>query len=270
MNFTETNNFVKTINRAISYLVIGAICTKPMLDNIYKINTELKKLNTDNVIDEILSNGSNILEYIHFYEMKCENLLKSTFEYDPGYCYFRYIDESGEVIERALSDLVFITEYDTPDTELDLTDEEYYEALILIRSIAFGVWILIGELKQKLSQIKTITADHIPQIEETNRTMTTEALKKYFKPQFKGFGNNINTYETFMLHLQQNRTAKEFAKIALLAYEGSMMNDQKPSTFSEWLSIFYNAVGITCNHKYKKSELKNIDDSMKNLFCYLY
>lgn len=103
------------------------------------------------------------------------------------------------------------------------------------------------------------------------RTINKDELSKYFKPQFKGIGNNgINYLETFLSHLQTPRSAKAYAQIALMCYSGGQMNSLKPKSFSEWYSIFSSIVG--CERK-KYDNTKKLHEStpgsLKNTFSYL-
>lgn len=108
-----------------------------------------------------------------------------------------------------------------------------------------------------------------PKVEQTIRIIDSKTLELYFKPQFKGMGSNINNLATFIQDLQVDRTAKDFAKIAFLAYDGKGMNNRKPKTFSKWLSIFFRAIGRQNEYLYKPCELKDIDESLKKVFSYL-
>lgn len=74
-----------------------------------------------------------------------------------------------------------------------------------------------------------------------NKVIDAKMLEPYFKPQFKGMGGGINKFATFVQDLQEKRTAKDYAKIAWVAYESKLMNDRKPINFSGWLSIFFKA-----------------------------
>lgn len=98
-----------------------------------------------------------------------------------------------------------------------------------------------------------------------------EGLSRYFKPQFKGMGNNaINYFKMFTEHLKEERTAKAYAQIALMCYNGEQMNSLKPKTFKKWYEVFCEMVG--CAHKTYDNMVK-LDNStpneLRNLFSYL-
>ncbi|KAA6318276.1 hypothetical protein EZS27_031696 [termite gut metagenome] len=105
---------------------------------------------------------------------------------------------------------------------------------------------------------------------EPQRVINTDELGSYFKNSFKGGGyGSINHFNTLIKELRTNRTAKEFAQIALLAYEGGKMNSRRPVDFTEWHKIFCACVG--CEYvEYKPNKLRNPRKSIKELFNYLY
>jgi len=105
--------------------------------------------------------------------------------------------------------------------------------------------------------------------EKPQRTIDEERLKSYFLSPFKGMGNgNINHFETMIEEFKTDRTAKEFAQIALMIYESQKMSDRKTNTFAEWYSIFCKCVD--CDRKtYKPSQLKPFPEKLTKLFNYL-
>lgn len=148
----------------------------------------------------------------------------------------KYTDHTGKIVTTKYSRLSYIPDYDLVSTTYDQVIKE--------------------------SGIKcSSNAD--------NKVIDAKMLEQYFKPQFKGMGGGINKFATFMQDLQGERTAKDFAKIAWLAYEGKFMNDRRPGSFSKWLSIFFKAIGIQGKYGYKPCELEDIDDSTKKIFSYL-
>jgi hypothetical protein len=102
------------------------------------------------------------------------------------------------------------------------------------------------------------------------RTINEEKLKPYFKAQFKGLGNgNIDNFHWLIEHLQQDRTAKAFAQIALMIYKSSnALNNTKPNNFKAWYSVFCECVG--CEQKtYQPKDLRNPPETLTKLFNYL-
>lgn len=103
------------------------------------------------------------------------------------------------------------------------------------------------------------------------KTINKDELDQYFKPKFKGMGNTtINYLAIFIEHLQVPRTAKAYAQIALMCYEGAQMNDLKPKSFSRWYEIFCKAVGCERKTYDNKNKLReDTPESLKTLFVYL-
>lgn len=101
------------------------------------------------------------------------------------------------------------------------------------------------------------------------RTIDAEKLQSYFLPAFKGMGNGtINHFDSMIEELKTNRSAKEFARIALIIYESDKVNRRKPKTFAEWHKIFCECIG--CEQiKYDPNKLRNPRDNLKKLFAYL-
>ncbi len=68
--------------------------------------------------------------------------------------------------------------------------------------------------------------------------------------------------------LKANRTAKEFAQIALMIYKSNKMSDRKPNTFASWYNVFCECV--RCEKKtYKPSQLTPFPENLTRLFNYL-
>jgi len=113
------------------------------------------------------------------------------------------------------------------------------------------------------------TNDKNENTDKPERIIDSERLKGFFNSTFKGMGNgNIDYLSTFIDELKRDRTAKAFAQIALMCYNGKQMNDRKPKTFSEWYSIFCECV--MCEKKtYKPKDLSPITENIEKLFNYL-
>lgn len=106
-------------------------------------------------------------------------------------------------------------------------------------------------------------------IVKPQRTINNEKLKIYFSSTFKGMGNgNINHFDIMIVELNTDRTAKEFAQIALMIYDSNKMNDRKPKSFNKWYESFCECVG--CEKKtYKPNDLKPLPKNLTKLFSYL-
>ena len=68
--------------------------------------------------------------------------------------------------------------------------------------------------------------------------------------------------------LKLNRTAREFAQIALLIYESQHLNNRRPPHFSQWYKIFCECVGCE-RKKYDPKDLRPIRKNVLSLFSYL-
>lgn len=121
--------------------------------------------------------------------------------------------------------------------------------------------------KSKGQKSKHVKDDLNKQFEE--REIKVLEFEQYFKPSFRGIGEyNINHFVSLIEDLKQNRSAKEFAEIALLIHESKHMNSRKPVYFTEWYQIFCECVGCE-QKKYDPKDLRPIRESVKNLFGYL-
>ena len=96
---------------------------------------------------------------------------------------------------------------------------------------------------------------------------------EYFNASFKGIGpNNIDDYKKLVSSLTdvaRERSAYEYAKIALLIYKSNkMLQRKRPNTFREWYQYFCTIVGCECSSWYKPSNLP-ITKALKEEFYYL-
>ena len=130
---------------------------------------------------------------------------------------------------------------------------------------------LILDVKQKIDELHKgkNTNNKNESTPKPQRIINTEELGTYFKPIFKGMGNgNINFFNFFIEELKTNRSAKEFAQIALMCWEGKQMGNKKPKTFSKWYGIFCECVH--CEKKtYKPNQLMPVPKNIISLFPYL-
>lgn len=125
---------------------------------------------------------------------------------------------------------------------------------------------------------KIIPDLQLPQQEHTQnsnktsipRTIDEEKLKHYFKSSFKGIGSgNVNYFSWLIGHLSMDRTSKDFAKIALMCYDGNCMNN-KPTTWKAWYQIFCDCVGLNRSDYDNTRKLrKDTNNTFKNQFSYL-
>ena len=121
--------------------------------------------------------------------------------------------------------------------------------------------------KSKGQKSKHVKDDLNKQFAE--REIKVLEFEQYFKPSFRGIGEyNINHFVSLIEDLKQNRSAKEFAEIALLIHESKHMNSRKPVYFTEWYQVFCECVGCE-QKKYDPKDLRPIRESVKNLFGYL-
>lgn len=134
---------------------------------------------------------------------------------------------------------------------------------------------LVNSLKARLIEYKETLKEGGEKSLTINKSGNSisdlKGLDKYFRPQFKGMGNNtINYFKMFTEHLKEERTAKAYAQIALMCYNGEQMNSLKPKTFKKWYEVFCEMVG--CAHKTYDNMVK-LDNStpneLRDLFSYL-
>jgi hypothetical protein len=120
-----------------------------------------------------------------------------------------------------------------------------------------------GEAKKVDARHKRI--DNIPKQE-----IETEALKTYFKSKFKGMGGSMDYFSVFTDDLKTLKQPIDFARVALMCYEGRQMNDSKPATFSRWYRTFCKIVGCIHTTMDNKNKIRsNIPQNMKDRFSYL-
>lgn len=103
------------------------------------------------------------------------------------------------------------------------------------------------------------------------RSIKEEELKAYFKLSFRGGGNcNMDYFTNNLLpDLRQNRSDKDFAKIALLIHESDkLISSMRPNPFKEWYRIFCELVGCRFHKEYKPNKLKS-DEAFRRKFYYL-
>lgn len=154
MEFDKIDNYVKILNKAIWSLSVAGCSTKGELCKFRNLSNDFNSLDINDIVNEILSNGCDVFQYLPYYKAKCKVLLNSTFDFDPEHCIFCCSINGGEPVERDIDDLVFIAETNNPDPDLDLTEEEYYEALGLVRSVCLDLCLRLEELKYKIKEIE--------------------------------------------------------------------------------------------------------------------
>jgi len=114
------------------------------------------------------------------------------------------------------------------------------------------------------------TEDSEVKIEKPSRIINTEKLGYYFSHTFKGGGNSgLKSFDWLVEDLKSDRrSAKKFAQIALMCYEGGKMNSNRPATFKAWYEIFCECVG--CEMKsYDRNKLTNPSTALQDQFSYL-
>jgi len=99
----------------------------------------------------------------------------------------------------------------------------------------------------------------------------SEELKPYFKAAFQGSGHNINSFVAFIEDLKTDRSAKEFAQIALMCFEGGQMTNRKHAAFQKWYRFFCKCAGREWKKSYDNmNTLRNsTKKELKTLFGYL-
>jgi hypothetical protein len=146
------------------------------------------------------------------------------------------------------------------------------------KETVFGFWLKctvlqIFFLDKALCYLNKLyeTQKKQPQRTAQTKIADTEKLKKYFYDAFKGKGNGtIDYFEMLLGHLQQRRTAKEIAQIALMCYEcASIRENKEPLTFRKWHKIFCDCTG--CKYvEYDPCKLRSPKDNLKTTFYYIY
>lgn len=129
----------------------------------------------------------------------------------------------------------------------------------------------IKQAKKNLSKERNNAKnpDIINNEQKQYKEINVEELKLYFKPTFKGIGeNSINFFDSLINDLNTNWNPKEFAEIALMIYESNWINDRMPHHFNLWYTKFCNCVGCE-RKKYSPKDLKPIRESLQKLFSYL-
>lgn len=132
-----------------------------------------------------------------------------------------------------------------------------------------------GSFELAENYIKALQPQEIEEYDNTNkpqkeRVIKESELKEYFNFTFKGGGNHNIDYFTNNLipDLEQNRTDKDFAKIAYMIYSnGKLQDSMRPNTFKEWYKKFCEFVGCGF-HEYKPNALIP-NDKLKKAFYYL-
>ena len=127
----------------------------------------------------------------------------------------------------------------------------------------------LREFQQSL-KAKSATANIADEKAKDERNINVEKLREYFNLPFKGVGHdNIDYFTNNLLpDLRQNRSDKDFAKIALMIYgSGKLVSGMRPNTFKEWYRIFCELVGCGF-HEYKPNALIP-NDIFKKAFYYL-
>lgn len=156
--------------------------------------------------------------------------------------------EDGNISEKFLDDLII----------------EYMNKKGLYEAFTSYVEKSLGESSQLESKETT-------NILAKNKEIDKNELGRYFKPEFKGYGHHYNHLDTFIEHLQTPRTVKEYAQIALMSYDGTKMNNNKPKSFARWYRTFCCIINCDFGKDYNNMNKlrKDTQDNLKALFCYL-
>jgi len=153
----------------------------------------------------------------------------------------------------------------------DITDVAYKKEIGKIELIK----TYISELPNDNQPEHQLETDHLndknKNADKPQRKINSEKLSPYFKPTFKGAGNRIDFFCAFCDELKTNRTAKEFAQIALMCFKGTQMTNRKPATFQKWYRFFCECAD--CEWKKNYDNMNTLRDStkeeLKALFGYL-
>lgn len=98
-------------------------------------------------------------------------------------------------------------------------------------------------------------------------------LKEYFTLSFKGRVNShpkIDYFTNYLLpDLKIKRSAKDFARIALMLYKSkALIQSKRPKTFDSWYKIFCDLVGCEYKASYKPNKL-DFNEDFQRKFNYL-
>ena len=95
-------------------------------------------------------------------------------------------------------------------------------------------------------------------------------LSKYFHLSFLGRNNYKANYltENLINDLKILTDGKKVAHLALLIYDSKQINKLKPSTFSEWHTIFCECIDKN-KVDYKRCKLKDLGQDFKEIFYYI-
>lgn len=214
---------------------------KRFTENDLVLSAYKKLLNDGQTVDQ---NGKPIQEHIDYIENE-KKFIKER-GYENNYDYYCLLSEYGELAES-----IYEMNY-----RLNYSDIQNLEQIVIQAEL---------ELTVKTQNKSEVQSKIIPQ----KRNINVDNLKLYFVSNFKGMGNGpINYFDMLIDELRTDRTAKEFAQIALLIFESDKLNNRKPNCFSKWLRIFYSDIDVLYVN-YKPSKLKNENKKIRKLFSYL-
>ena len=184
--------------------------------------------------------------------------------------YLIHINEEKERIEQSQSLFDYLTTQDK-ETILSYVNDYFEYIKKECPQTADGKTDSVDIMKEIVIQDTNPIKSGVSTTQKPKRVIDEKKLEAYFKPVFKGAGNNnINYFRWLVEALNLNRTNKEFAQIALMCYDGGKMNNNKPNTFSEWYRIFCECVG--CERKQynnKKKLYSDTKEALKKQFNYL-
>jgi transcription termination factor NusB len=171
------------------------------------------------------------------------------FEYFGGQRYFYAINGVAELFSRR--------DYDTAEYLIYFNE--------INSTISNAIWRYDQELFDDLSL-------HCVETKTTEVIIKSEKLKYYFTSDFKGIGTgNENHFDNSLIPvLNQKRSAKELAGIALAIYNNDKVisRNKRPTTFSSWYEIFCDCLGTT-KKTYLPKDLTSTQEKMTNALPFL-
>lgn len=215
-------------------------------------------------------------------------------------CTQEYLTGIGEFLWRkkwwfvaALFCLVFIPVFLTLHYEkgLGVGDALFFSlagifgaALIAAIVVFILIWLLltvgriVKAIRENTQEVPTPAEEKTdtPPVPEGLKPIDTERLAPYFKSGFKGMGSNINYFQILMDTMNTFRTESQrnVGAVALLIYKSDKMNNLKPDTFSKWITIFFECMGLEVpadksKNKYRLDTMKDKDMKLRTTFNYI-
>lgn len=126
-----------------------------------------------------------------------------------------------------------------------------------------------NQQKEKVSIVQPSTFLEEGKVNEEDK-VNIKRLSQYFHLSFLGGNKYKANYltENLVNDLKVLTDGKKVAHLALLIYDSKQINKLKPSTFSEWHTIFCECIDKN-KVDYKRCKLKDLGQDFKEIFYYI-